>query len=166
MVARSEDKYILKYWHPSIAINNRYMQINLDGDRYSRKPHSDVNQIDGWYAAYHEGVFVLFKDNLDRILIGWKNHIVDVDRIEKVEWSSTIKGRHFECFGKGNNSLMTANYQTLRRFIFNPLALIGEFLIPDDDWGLVADLPSFVDSGVKDGGLRCRFDWLQQEETI
>lgn len=165
MAVLKNNKFVLQYWDQLVAIDNESIQVTLDGDRFSHQPDSGASQVDGWYAAYEEGVFVFFKDNLDRILIGWNQSAIDVDLIDRVNWLNSFSGRLFECFDKGNRSLLKANYHSYRRFIFNPLKLFSEFVMPDDNWGLVADLPSFIHSSIEDGSIYTKFDQLQKRDS-
>ncbi len=165
MAVRSENLFILKAWHQSVSFDDSAIQVAFDDDRFSYQRYEGEGKFDGWYAKYHEGVFVFFKDNRDRIIIGWNQNAVDVEQINRIDWSSALSGRFFTCYDKCNQSLLKCSYHTYRRFAFNPLKLIGEFFIPDDDWGLECDLPSFIHSSIEDGSIRSKFDQLQQRDS-
>ncbi|OED48050.1 hypothetical protein ACH42_02785 [Endozoicomonas sp. (ex Bugula neritina AB1)] len=160
MAVRSENQFILKAWHRSVSFDDSAIQLALDDDCFSYQRYEGDGKFDGWYAKYDEGVFVFFKDSRDRIIIGWNQNTADVEKINRIDWSSSISGLLFECFDKNNQSLLKCHYYTYRRFGFNPLKLIGEIFMPDDDWGLVCDLPSVIHSSVKDRTIRDKLDQL------
>ena len=147
MVVNSE--VFLERWSESVAIapNSKvnypnYLRLN---DQYSVKPEGN----NGWYGYYPEGLFYFFRDDKGRIFIGVNEVVVPVKMVESAIWTSNLRARYFICLDRKGQVILDFKYRTLRRFIRNPLKLITEFFIPDDDWGLESDVPSFVHSRIK-----------------
>ncbi|MFY9179902.1 MAG: hypothetical protein WAO12_09030 [Venatoribacter sp.] len=160
MIVSSKNQFILKPWSRLVSFDDSAIQITLEDGHFSCQRYEGGNKFDGWYAKYDEGVFVFFKGNNDQATIGWNKKVVNVDKIYRVDWLNNYSGRLFECFDKNNQSLMKCHYYTYRRFFLNPLSLISEIFMPDDDWGLVCDLPSVVHSSIEDKTIRKTLDQL------
>lgn len=156
----SDSGFTLNYWDKSVAINRDSIQLILKGNGFFLSSSIGVEKIDGWYAEYSEGVFVFFKDGRNRIFIGWDQKLIDVNIIARTDWSNRLGGRIFECFDDNNVSLLRFGYNSFKRFYLNPLKLVGELLMPDDEWGLVADLPSFVHSSLESGNIKSNYKKL------
>lgn len=117
----------------------------------------------GWYAVYPEGVFVVFLDESDRVIVGWNGHAETLNSDTSVEWDLSGRGRHFRIVSVSKNlEIIDARYQTFWRYLKNPLLFFFDLFVPDDDWGLMADLPSFVHSSWKRGDLVARLHELKQ----
>lgn len=112
---------------------------------------SGTPEVDGWYASYPEGVFSVFRDAADQHWVGWRDRFEPVPHVEAVGWHNGVLGRRLEIAFAGETPELSVRYQTWRALIRDPLYVL------DDDWGLVADLPSVFDSWFDDG-LRERFD--------
>ena len=150
MIVRSKNQFILKPWYRLVSFDDSAIQVELEDDHFSYQLYKGDDKFDGWYAKYDEGVFIFFKDNNNRATIGWKKKVVNIDKIYRVDWSNNYSGRLFECFDKNNQSLLKCHYDTYWQYVFNPLRFICEIFMPDDDWGLVCDLPSVIHSSIED----------------
>lgn len=150
MAVSRDGTYILKAWHHSVSIADHTIQVTLNDSHFSCQLSGAENRTAGWYAKYHEGIFVFLKDNNNHVIIGWNQNIVDVEKINNTTWTNTFYGRLFECFDQSSQSVLKCNYHTFRRFAFNPLKILGDLLIPDDDWGLECDLPSVIHSCIEE----------------
>ena len=104
-------------------------------------PTEKSGEISGWYARYDEGTFAYWRQD-ERDFVSWRKKVIELSPATMVEWSSTASGRHFKVEKQGVTKLTFSYYTLLRR----PWRMLTELLIPDDDWGLVFDLPSFVHS--------------------
>jgi len=75
------------------------------------------------------------------------NHAIRWDSIRNIKWNSKFFGLTFIAYGGEGVAALRFRYQTIIGRIFcEPRELLLDFVAPDDDWGLVADLPSFVHS--------------------
>ena len=147
-----KEDVILKCWHSVVAFKkHQLLTLGVNKGHFQFSPYEGELKPCGFYAAYHEGIFVFFATEDGKVLIGWKDKLVDVPTIYKAEWSSKASGRCFEAFDQSGQSLMLIRYQTLKQYLWSPFKLLYDILIPDDDWGLVADIPSFIHSHVKSG---------------
>lgn len=147
-----KDGVILKCWHTLVAFKkHELLSLSLGNERFKFTPYQGEQKACGFYAAYHEGIFVFFVTEDGKLQIGWKDQLVGISEIFKTVWSSEVSGRSFGAFGEDGQHLIQARYHTLKRFLLNPLGLLLEFLMSDDDWGLEADLPSFIDNYVRSG---------------
>ncbi|MEP0068939.1 hypothetical protein [Pyruvatibacter sp.] len=161
----SADTYCLRAWHKVVSIKDDFIQISVEDGRFSYRRRARSGDIHGFYAKYREGVFVLYKDKGGRLSIGWKKNVLALDTVDRICWESTLRGLMFECFDQDNHSLMQVRYRWFHQYLINPLKLIWDLVVPDDEWDLVSDLPSWVDSWFDDGSLGHRFDdvLLQRE---
>jgi hypothetical protein len=147
-----KDGVILKCWHNVVVFKkHKLLLLSLNNDRFKFTPYQGDQKPCGFYAAYHEGIFAFFATRDGKLQIGWKDQLVDISEISKTVWSSKVSGRSLQALGENGQHLIKAKYHTLKRFLLNPLGLLLEFLMPDDDWGLEADLPSFIDTYVRSG---------------
>jgi hypothetical protein len=111
-------------------------------------PTKTVQKVSGWYADYDEGRFIYWHEG-DQQYISWRGKTVKLEPSSRVEWESTIPGRRFRLVGDGK-TVLCAKYHTMLR---RPWRIVTDLLFPDDDWGLVFDLPSTIHSGHKRGQL-------------
>ncbi len=147
-----KDGVILKCWHTLVAFKkHELLSLSLGNERFKFTPYRGEQKACGVYAAYHEGIFVFFATEDGTLQIGWKDQLVDVSEISKTVWSGKVSGLSFEAIGQNGQCLMLVKYQTLRQYLWNPFKFLYDILVPDDDWGLVADLPDFIDTYVVSG---------------
>ena len=155
----------LNYWDKQVSINTDILGLNIIDETYCLSTIAqEIVSVAGWYAEYPEGTFVFFKDTTGRLLIGWDGNLIVVQFIHVVHWESRVSGRLFVCYDKNEVELMKVSYKTIKRLILSPIRLIRELVSPDDDWGLVADLPSFIHSCFVDGDLQDKYKKLMQRE--
>lgn len=157
-------KYILGYWDSIVSHENKILiyEVDLLKVESCSFQYSNKEKVNGFYAEYVEGIFSVFT-NGRVIFICWGNEVVNLDDVKKISWKSSFFGREFKVYGNNGKVLMYFKYKTFFRSMLNPVEFMGNLL--DDDWGLVADLPSFIDSSVKAGDLfirmeeiKCRFN--------
>ena len=134
----------LKPWDNQVSIDGQCLELLEYGDDYSLDNLDGEANLDGFYAQYHEGTFVLFQSKSGQLKIGWNGKLLELSKVKRTRWYSNIKGRCLVCFDGESNELLRINYHTISRFKLNPFKILAEVFTPDDDWGLVADLPSFL----------------------
>jgi hypothetical protein len=153
-------------WHDAVSIDGKQLVVEILDNSFSVKQKvRGFEIIHGWYAKFHEGVFVFFEDYEGYLNVGWKKSLCKLLRVSQIDWISKTTGRQFTCLDENNDPILDVSYQTLRRFLFNPSLVYSEVFLQDDDWGLVADLPSFVHSGYNANKLRNRFSELLTREN-
>jgi hypothetical protein len=161
VAAKANSRPLLARWHP--LVGDSYA-VRLDGRgrvsaRYALKEDAP-SAPEGVYAHYPEGVFAVFVTEAE-IWVQWHDRQVKLLRDHEVAWQSTFKGRSFRLCRNGEPDLEFA-YRTLVR---GPWRLIVDLLVPDDDWGLVADLPSFIHSHFRDGPKLAEMVRVQAAKT-
>jgi hypothetical protein len=147
VAAKANSSPLLARWHPVVG-DSYAVQLDSRGRmtaQYARKEDAP-SAPGGVYAHYPEGVFAVFVAE-EEIWLQWQDRQVKLLRDHDVAWQSTFGGRSFGLSRNGETDL-AFTYQTLIR---RPWRLIADLLMPDDDWGLVADLPGFVHSHFRDG---------------
>ena len=146
----------IERWHKSLGKEKRLSILNGE---YVK--HRGESAISGWYADYTEGRFAFWIEP-DRQYISWRKKRIELKPSSKVHWHSRIAGRKFELFSNGILQLKF-NYRTLA---CRPWAVVTDFIIPDDDWGLDCDLPSFIHSHHSSGELSSMFvQWNEQKKS-
>ena len=167
MAVNNNYEIYLNYWDSQVSINASKLCLSIaDGAYCSSIIDKNIVGVTGWYANYPEGIFVFFEDADGRLLIGWDGHLIDVQLIHLISWDSSVSGRLFVCYDKNQIELLKVPYRTLKRLMLNPIKLVGELVAPNDDWGLVADLPSFIHSCFVDGDLQGKYKKLFQREGV
>jgi hypothetical protein len=156
---------ILHYWDKSVSKDNSAMKLSC-GEKCSSLLKVDglYENFDGWYASYDRGTFCWFKNEKGHYLISWNGNQIEVDSIARVEWGVELKGRYFRCVDRNGEKLMSFRYHTIGRLFSNPGLFILEVLAPDDDFGLVSDLPSFFHSCFVSKNIETQFEKLQHRE--
>ena len=97
--------------------------------------------IHGAYASYKEGDFCAWLKN-DDLFVSWNGEIYPIHECNEVEWVSKVGYRQLQI--KSNNRVVLSfKYYT---FIKNIIEYSLDVIFMDDDWGLVNDLPSFIES--------------------
>ena len=147
-------KVVLQYWHSLVSNDEQFLEVEflmpelrIEGLEYSKK---NQEVLRGFYACYDEGVFFLFAKDTE-IYIGWDHRIVAMSDVASVSWRSAFFGRFFCVKNSLGKALVVKKYRTMFFRLMNPYAFFMDFF--DDDWGLVADLPSFVHSSFGGGSL-------------
>jgi hypothetical protein len=165
VVVKRKREFFLGYWHLIVSRKARLARLECNDSLtesislYFIKDQK--KSICGLYAKYPEGIFSVFFADDENIYMCWKNKIICLDKVKKVSWRSVFFGRRFEAFDEKGNALLSFKYKTLWLGLLSPVLFVGDLF--DDDWGLVADLPSFVDSALNEGNLRCRlFEVINQ----
>ena len=147
-------------WSPDVAEKDGNIYLEVRGGHYCRVYSADA-EVSGLYGSYYEGVFIWYKTASGKLVIGWQGHLVDIADIGKVIWQVKAKGRSFECVTPEGEVLMAFWYHTLKQYRFRPLKfLLDEILFPDEWWGLTSDLPSFIDSCMKQHNVEERHQAL------
>ncbi len=136
---------VLERWNPRLG---RDQYIALGNGSLAPVQTEPVEKIDGWYAEYKEGLFA-FWQNGHKQFVRWRNSEAELTPGLSVRWASRMSHRQF-VIESGQDILLRAKYHTLLR---EPWRIVVDFLAPDDDWGLVNDLPSWVHSGFVNGDL-------------
>lgn len=136
------------------------MRLSVSDNAYSLEESEKSEDFSGFYAKYHEGFFVFFTGSDGKLKIGWNGRLISISEVYSTHWHSDTKGRKLVCYDTENQELLTVSYHTFLRFGLNPFKLLSEVFMPDDDWGLVADLPSFVCDFIERGSLQKEFDSL------
>ena len=123
----------------------RFMEFSTFSKEWKTSNNQHRRLVDGWFSEYEEGLFGVFCDEKFKVNIVWNNNIYVISKIDRIEWRSNVCGRTFEILNN-DSVVFRFDYMTWRRFIFRPWLLFYEIFVPDDDWGLVYDIPSFVHS--------------------
>ena len=167
----SKNSYSLDPWHKEVSTNKKpdgIISIFLKENELSFLDQPQSGNISGWYASYFEGVFVFFKDNRGRLLIGWRDKVIDVRCIKKIVFFSNWKKQSFECFDGGGHSLLMFNYMTFRELLFHPLKLFDVIFESPDEWDLVLynDLPRHISGRFQDGTIFNVYDDLMETKAM
>jgi len=159
--AREKKEYILGYWSPIVSNEKKLaiVEVNsvMTGLVKKRFFCGSKEKISGFYAEYDEGVFAVFFDKEDSFIF-WNSDVVNLKDIRKTNLDSTFLGREFRAYDKNGRIILGVKYKTLWRGLLNPIKFAGDLLV--DDWGLVADLPGFINSSGSNSELRDRLDKL------
>ncbi|KZX53508.1 hypothetical protein A3709_10305 [Halioglobus sp. HI00S01] len=158
-------EYILRPWHEVVATDAGLLKISVSKGEYRASEALESIESQGWYASYDEGDFVFLRNERGLFCIGWQEKLVELDQIAQIEWESTTRGRSLECRDHQGELLLKVRYRTSKRFLKNPLKLFEELLVPDDDWGLAADLPSFIHSCIEDNNVSEQYELLKKREA-
>lgn len=150
---------ILKYYELGVSINAQPIEVSINKEKsfFYKEVTAAPKEWHGWYAKYHEGIFIFFKDKQGQLFIGWNGQLVDTKNIIDIKWSSSLRASKFECFDINNISILKFKYETLRKFIFHPLDLLLELLIPDE-WSYTLDLPGLIYCSFKEDSLENKFN--------
>jgi len=161
VVGAHDSKYYLVPWDKEVSVKNQPLNLSLlDGHLINTEFSPDCQKTaDGFYAAFSEGIFYVFKNCEGTVYIGFRKKALPIAIVQNIEYSENSYGIRFSAYGEDKNApLMAFRYRTLRRFVFNPFALFYEIFVPDDDWGLAFDLPGFVHDWYRHGVLEKNID--------
>jgi hypothetical protein len=136
---------VLQRWHEKLGCS-RYAALSTQAGLVMHMARP--GRVDGWYAQYAEGLFAYWFDG-ERHFLHWRGRTVPLLPASSIEWSSGAFGLTFKVFCKGTAELSFGYHTVIRE----PWRLITDLVVPDDDWGLVFDLPSFIHSHYAAGSL-------------
>lgn len=154
----------LIYWDKSVSIGKTTLSIDLSQRKLIFLPEIEDNkEIFGWYAKYNEGVFYIFTDDRNNLYIGFDKNHINVSFVSSIQWHSNIKNRKFQAYSEGRDIILEFKYKTLINSLKKPWSILEDIFIPDDDWGLVSDLPSFIHSSFRQGRLYDDFNRLRHK---
>lgn len=149
------ESLIISPWHDIVSIKRKKLFLREATLSYELGVYSGAPKyISGWYAKYPEGIFILFRSSDGKIKIGFKDKLLDIEQITSIVWSASFKKRSFKVIDERNELLSEFNYNRTINYVFRPWKFFFEAFVPDDDWGLEADLPSFVDSCFKNRNVQ------------
>lgn len=138
---------LLQKWDSRDALTPEFQEFDVTFKKWRPIHRDEINReikIQGWFSKFPEGIFASFEVEYD-VYFYWNSLIYVFKDGDSVKWRSAITGRTFNIYR--NSCLMfEARYMTLKRFILSPWKIFEDLLLPDDDWGLENDLPSFVHS--------------------
>lgn len=140
---------LLVPWHTLVAAGKSLLTLDENGAFIESESLESPN---GTFAIYDEGVFAVWVIRRETIFVQANQQVAQVFPTDELRRGNEIRGRHFAVLRDGVPRL-TFDYKTFRSLMKRPWKLIQEILAPDDDWGLVADLPSFVHSHYKNPEL-------------
>lgn len=153
---------LLGYWNNLVSNNNMFCVAKFDDDMSSIEAVEFVDSfqegISGFYAKYPEGLFYVFLDDEGRVCLSWRGRVVKLAEVESIKCRSYFYGRYFCISGSDSGTLMSFRYHTLLGRMFSPKDFWADLL--DDDWGLAADLPQFIESCFRSGDLEERLKCL------
>lgn len=161
--------YLLKCWHKIVSGGSEFLQIQEYPFKKQHIKKDDPiakEEIKGFFACYPEGIFCWYKNNSGALFISWNGKRQVLGSIDTIQWTSEMWGRHFVARDKQDKIVMDFRYQTAKGLFFShPFEFIVELFCPDDDWGLVGDLPSFVDSCFNDNTIFDSFESILEERN-
>ena len=133
-------------WHKSVSYGRQNLVI-VTSSSHARMSHKsrDEASSDGFYAVYPEGWFFVALDEAGRAVFGWERVAISFSDVKRVDWSGRLFSREFSAEIKSGH-VICFRYKTLVR---QPWRIVTDIILPDDDWGLVCDLPSWADSMLK-----------------
>ncbi|MCG3269325.1 hypothetical protein [Yoonia sp. I 8.24] len=131
----------LKPWHKSVSYRGKNLVVAI-AENNARVAHKSryVASADGFYAVYPEGWFFIALDEGGRTVAGWKHALLSLSEVNRIARSQGLFCREFSAEVEGN-PVATFKYRTLFR---QPWRIVTDLIVPDDDWGLVCDLPGWV----------------------
>lgn len=139
----SNSMHRLKPWHETLALPSGDVEISIIEDSFSLIDRGSANSlISGFYAQYREGLFFIAFGEGNFVCFGWSGRAIWSKDVEESWWSNETMGLEFGCRLKSGEKF-SFEYQTLKS---NPLRLITDLFVPDDEWDLVGDLPCFLQS--------------------
>lgn len=125
---------------------SKFRVLSIDSLKWEEVNSNLVSlSIDGWFEEYSEGLFAVFCDHTKQAYVFWNGSIYYITYDTTIEWNNTVYGRLFRLI-KNNQAELEFNYMTWHKFITHPWAIITEIFLPDDDYGLINDLPGYVHS--------------------
>lgn len=132
--------------HNFYAVTNDFNVVPL-----SNSDPRTISEISGAYAKYKEGIFAVWCDSeIEEIWLTCNGSSTKLSLDCKLTWQSKLFSRKFSV-ETDSGQFISFRYKTL---IYEPWRLITDLFIPNDDWGLVFDLPSFVHSSHLNGTLK------------
>jgi hypothetical protein len=133
----------LKPWHQSVSYRGQNLVIvtSTNHAHLSHKNRDDASP-NGFYAVYPEGWFFVALDEGGQTVAGWKRATISLSEVSRIDWSHGLFCREFTAKIEGKK-VASFKYRTLLR---QPWRVVTDLIVPDDDWGLVCDLPSWVDT--------------------
>jgi hypothetical protein len=148
---------ILHPWELRVSGGYKYIELNIQSDRVDIQHASDadIDNSDGWFAVYEQEVFGVFmesenSDSVPALLLRGK--VCPLTPDTKLHSRLYLTHRAFT-LSKGRNTIRF-NYQRLWwNLIRRPIFAISNVLFADDWWGVVCDLPSWVESQWNSGTL-------------
>ncbi|MGZ3744995.1 MAG: hypothetical protein ACXWRE_07550 [Pseudobdellovibrionaceae bacterium] len=148
------NQLLLKRWFVPTHLENQtamFSIFSLADKRLRELPKEEVATLNlvGWYQPYTEGIFSIFKISSNQWCIYCNDQLLNLTPELKIFWKNTLGGRQLNIF-RSEKLMFSFRYQTWRAILRDPTYIF------DDDWGLVADLPSFLHSNSKN------FDLLDQ----
>ena len=133
------------------------MELTFEGERAVVHKHVDVGvaRPSGWFAIYEDAVFGAFewpgsKDCQIALFVEGRMWPLTSD----VELTSTRTLTHRSFSLKGRSGVVVFNYQRLWwNLLHKPKAALLDIVFADDWWGVVCDLPGWVEGRWKAGKL-------------
>lgn len=166
MVAESDRDILMKYWDHRVSIDGHYLRLRMDNQLRVRNLSIVRNNagdvVSGFYASYREGVVVLFRCE-EKVYFGIDSRVFDLNKVSNISWGSSIWGRHFQIKFLDQRNSEIFRYKTLWRDVISLSGILQDLW--DEDWGLNADMPSFIHSFFNDGTLADKLDLLIEREV-
>lgn len=150
-VAVNDAEVKLAPWHSLVSVEATTITLSPSGGyKVSAAIESEVK---GLYAKYPECLFASWigNDGMLNLQSGTNKLVVQFD--DAVHWQSSALGRRFSVRRDGAEIFAIRYHTFFRRLRQRPWSILTEIFMPDDDWGLVCDLPSFIHSNYKDLSL-------------
>lgn len=144
-------------WEPRVSGGYGLVNVTMEGGQAAVQPQANLgsSRPSGWFAVYEGeffGVLHLPDSNECQIAILVGNTIWRLTTDVQLSSSRTLTQRSFVL--KGANGSITFNYQKLWwNLLRRPGTALSQVVFADDWWGVVCDLPGWVESRWKAGKL-------------
>ena len=140
------NRYFLDSWHYVVSRKVEFLRIQEDSHgeisvrKFKSLPFGE--KISGVFAYYPEGLFMIWNSKDKGYCLAFGRKVVSLSNIAKISLVSENQGKRFSAYGWDDSVLLSFSYYTtLGRLLREPVWLILDVIVPDDDWWLVADLP-------------------------
>ena len=153
-------------WEPRVSSGYDSIQLDIQENKavVRKFPNAEKNEPNGWFAIYEQdmfGVFCLPIPGDPQITLLIANRIWHLTEDVQLSWSQSSTRRSLTV--RNANEVITFYYQKIWwHLLRRPLTAISEVVFADDWWGIVCDLPSWVEERWKAGKLADEIITFQQ----
>jgi hypothetical protein len=149
----------LRPWEPRVGAGFMRVDLTVEGERAVVDKHTDVGvtRPNGWFAIYEDAVFGAFewpgaKDCQVALFVEGRIWRLTCD--VQLTSTRTLTHRSFSVKSETETGVVVFNYQRLWwNLLHKPKAALLDVVFADDWWGVVCDLPGWVEARWKAGKL-------------